>query len=321
MKKSVFIAIVVALTLFCTIVIYSSTRQNEPVLEEDKTVCVLSTEEMYELIGDTLAQMTAFEESPVNAAIYNSISFEIGERSSNGYMVSFDTADVAEIIRNMSDNLSEEEAEQYIISQINNGPRFNKTIEVVAQSWGKNNVELVISNDLKNIFSGDLLEDYEQYADNTQQNPIIENEAEEIAVAEPQPEPQEEPVQVPVEENEEITIAPGGYTGTLEGRVQFGGDNVIYFDDVEMVFSGTERQKELGLYIDTEFEFYNPREVMDEYPLSSDCIFTIVEWNADGCYDKVISKSEFINYNDEWTMVYMDVTDGLVYAVRELFIP
>lgn len=164
-KKVVIVLLIVSLILISGVgAWYFVNMEEQPVLESDATICYLNRTEMRDLISETILLMTTNEKSIINKAIYACISYEIEDETSEGYMVTFVTPDLFEIIMNMDNNISADMFDEYIINRLDAGtyPIYSERMEVMAQTKGKADAEVCVTDELRNILSGNLLNNYEK---------------------------------------------------------------------------------------------------------------------------------------------------------------
>lgn len=114
-----------------------------------------------------------------------------------------------------------------------------------------------------------------------------------------------------------------GENGVYTGYIMEGGTRqFIWFNDAERVFAGTAREKELGLMVDCDYEIYDPNPDFVAYNFSSACQYSLLRWNSDGtAYDENVDQNVFFNNVDEWTFVAVEMMDGKVIRVSELYSP
>lgn len=96
----------------------------------------------------------------------------------------------------------------------------------------------------------------------------------------------------------------------------------VYFNDIEMVKKDDfERQQELGLYIEPEYEYtlYDSDSSCHYYRMKSDCTFWIVVWEEDGNPIAVeVPQDTFFDYISEDTLVFIDIIGNEIYSIREV---
>ncbi len=111
-----------------------------------------------------------------------------------------------------------------------------------------------------------------------------------------------------------------GMNGTYLGEVKNNTEGYMDFNDVELVFAGTDRQKELGLYIDTEFEVYDPERTFNQYRLADNCEYYMINWESGGINVK-ISKDEFLNNLEYKWLFYVTFEHDEIICIEELYTP
>lgn len=114
-----------------------------------------------------------------------------------------------------------------------------------------------------------------------------------------------------------------GESSVYTGYIMEGGTRqFVWFNDAERVFAGTAREKELGLMVDCDYEIYDPNPDFVAYNFSSACQYSLLRWNSDGtAYDENVDPNVFFNNVDEWTFVEVEMMDGKVIRVSELYSP
>lgn len=111
-------------------------------------------------------------------------------------------------------------------------------------------------------------------------------------------------------------------------------ESIIHLDEIELVYPRTERAKELGLCLDSDIDvpdIYNPDVYNQSYSIASDILCERVSFREEHGGMAQVSVSEFFNrgndavnyyyYDTEVIVAEIEITDGLVSRVSELYNP